>query len=223
MTPNEQGRHCTKCDKTIVDFSLFTDKQLIEFFANVTGRICGNYNPMQVNRELIYVEPKNYFLHKLFFGIVLTAGIDGSAYGNYNYTNKPLLEQCLIPLPTADEDSNPLLTGGDTAHYIKGKLFHKEDHSVISGAFITLKGYHHAIKTDSNGNFKLYIPKALLNTEITIMATNIYSYGGYYETTINLIGTTLPMKMNIEIPKEMLLRTLGDTIAMPIKQDSVKK
>jgi len=31
------------------------------------------------------------------------------------------------------------------------------------------------------------------------------------------------MKMNIEIPKEMLLRTLGDTIAMPIKQDSVKK
>ena len=32
MTPTEQGRYCSSCNKTVVDFSNYTDKELANYF-----------------------------------------------------------------------------------------------------------------------------------------------------------------------------------------------
>ncbi len=34
MSPNEQGRFCSSCAKTVIDFSIMTDAQLILYFEN---------------------------------------------------------------------------------------------------------------------------------------------------------------------------------------------
>ncbi|HXP51786.1 MAG TPA: hypothetical protein VN922_17650 [Bacteroidia bacterium] len=93
MTPNERGRHCASCNKTVIDFSLFTDKQLIEFFATVTDNVCGRIPSFQLQRQLVYTEPQNHFLHKLLFGVAITAGFAYSANANYNPNQIPLIEQ----------------------------------------------------------------------------------------------------------------------------------
>jgi hypothetical protein len=111
MTPNEQGRHCDSCNKTVIDFSLFSDKQLIEFFSTLTGKICGRLNPMQVERELIYVEQKNHFLYKLLFGTALTFGFVGSANGSYNPNQKPLMEQYMGVENSKGKEDLPQDTG----------------------------------------------------------------------------------------------------------------
>jgi len=52
MLVNAKGRHCSKCDKTVVDFSKFKDDELIEFFKKHQN-VCGRFENTQLNRELI--------------------------------------------------------------------------------------------------------------------------------------------------------------------------
>jgi hypothetical protein len=80
MTPNERGRHCASCNKTVTDFSLFTDKQLLEYFTGIKEGVCGRFSPFQLERQLVYSEPaKHPFWQKLLFGTALTAGLTTAA------------------------------------------------------------------------------------------------------------------------------------------------
>ena len=51
MSPNPQGKHCSKCDKTVYDFSRHTDSEIIDFFK--TGpKVCGRFTGTQLGRDL---------------------------------------------------------------------------------------------------------------------------------------------------------------------------
>lgn len=53
MTPDQSGRFCRACSKTVIDFSNYTDEQLIEFFTNPrTERVCGRFQTGQLDRNL---------------------------------------------------------------------------------------------------------------------------------------------------------------------------
>ena len=32
MTPQDKGRHCQSCNKIVVDFSVMTDRQVLDYF-----------------------------------------------------------------------------------------------------------------------------------------------------------------------------------------------
>jgi hypothetical protein len=52
MSPTQQGRHCESCCKTVVDFEMMTDQQVLNFFANAKGETCGRFGNDQLNRAL---------------------------------------------------------------------------------------------------------------------------------------------------------------------------
>jgi hypothetical protein len=52
MTPNEKGRHCAHCDRTVIDFTCFTDSELYSFFANNNEKVCGRYFSTQLDRRI---------------------------------------------------------------------------------------------------------------------------------------------------------------------------
>jgi hypothetical protein len=53
MTPDNSGRFCGACSKTVIDFSTYTDQQLIEFFTQSrTERVCGRFQSGQLDRAL---------------------------------------------------------------------------------------------------------------------------------------------------------------------------
>ena len=90
MTPNERGRHCDSCNKTVVDFSLFSDRQLIDSFTKVTGNICGRVSQFQLQRQYVYSEPSRHPLfNKLLFGTALTAGLSIAANAQENRSTHP--------------------------------------------------------------------------------------------------------------------------------------
>jgi hypothetical protein len=62
MTQNEQGKFCSNCQKTVIDFSTKTDAELIEYFKKHNS-FCGRFKQTQINR--ILEEPKPV-LKKLF-------------------------------------------------------------------------------------------------------------------------------------------------------------
>ncbi len=73
MTPTEQGRFCNTCQKCVMDFTGFTDKQLYDFFDIHKGqKICGRFESIQLNRQ-IQVQPQpNSLLYKYFIALSLT-------------------------------------------------------------------------------------------------------------------------------------------------------
>jgi hypothetical protein len=61
MSPNEQGRHCTSCAKTVVDFTGMTDDEVKYFFINKKEeKVCGRFKNEQLQRIMIEL-PHNIF------------------------------------------------------------------------------------------------------------------------------------------------------------------
>jgi hypothetical protein len=61
MTPNEQGRHCTSCAKTVIDFTSMSDEEVKYFFINKKEeKVCGRFKNEQLHRIVIEL-PHNIF------------------------------------------------------------------------------------------------------------------------------------------------------------------
>jgi hypothetical protein len=52
MQPNKDGRHCLSCQKTVVDFSLMSDKEILEYVSSKGDNLCGRFDKHQLNRGL---------------------------------------------------------------------------------------------------------------------------------------------------------------------------
>jgi len=52
MAPVEQGRFCQSCAKQVVDFSMMTDQEVLNYFSKATGSTCGRFNNDQLQRPL---------------------------------------------------------------------------------------------------------------------------------------------------------------------------
>jgi CarboxypepD_reg-like domain len=53
MRPEDAGRFCASCKKTVVDFTQMSDQQLRNWFSDSKGNICGRFHGDQLNRELL--------------------------------------------------------------------------------------------------------------------------------------------------------------------------
>jgi hypothetical protein len=60
MTPEEQGRFCGVCSKTVFDFTKATDKEIIENL-NKDATACGRFVSSQLNRDLILPKEKSSY------------------------------------------------------------------------------------------------------------------------------------------------------------------
>ena len=52
MTPNEKGRHCLNCQKTVVDFTEMTDREILNFFQTHKSATCGRFLETQLHRAI---------------------------------------------------------------------------------------------------------------------------------------------------------------------------
>lgn len=52
MTPVDKGKFCSSCSKEVVDFSLMTDVEVLNFFKKSSGNTCGRFNNDQLERPL---------------------------------------------------------------------------------------------------------------------------------------------------------------------------
>lgn len=65
MTPNEQGRHCDHCQKTVVDFSAKSDEEIKRFFEERNYQaVCGRFTNIQLDRVRIYL-PQDIFIRPI--------------------------------------------------------------------------------------------------------------------------------------------------------------
>jgi hypothetical protein len=76
MNPAEQGRHCSSCNKVVVDFTCMTDAQLVEYFSATRQKTCGRFGTDQLDRR-IRLRPveKPLFPYKYLAASLLATGV----------------------------------------------------------------------------------------------------------------------------------------------------
>jgi hypothetical protein len=208
MTPNEHGRHCASCNKTVIDFSLYTDKQLIEFFSKVTGNICGRIPAFQLQRQLVYTEPQNHFLHKLLLGSALTIGLAGSANGNYNPNRRPIIEQYV----NNNNYKNKQIIAGDSASLsINVMVIDSATNAAIPFASILITYNGAQIgggQTDTSGSASIDIPDLYAEKKVEL---KIF-YPGYHHPKTEFIARKAKEPFIIKISDTGVLHTVGALI-----------
>jgi hypothetical protein len=59
MTSEAQGKFCNACEKSVVDFSMMSDAQILHYFSQPkTQKVCGRFNADQLDRALVNMIPE---------------------------------------------------------------------------------------------------------------------------------------------------------------------
>lgn len=66
-------RHCGACNRTLTDFSQWSDAQLIHFFTHTNDKFCGRFSASQLNRNIIPAKSEKRLWPKLFLPAFLFA------------------------------------------------------------------------------------------------------------------------------------------------------
>jgi hypothetical protein len=63
MTRTAAGRHCSSCNKTVVDFSILSDAAIFAVINNSKGAVCGRFSDDQLQRQITGATPvRNQFM-----------------------------------------------------------------------------------------------------------------------------------------------------------------
>lgn len=210
MQPNNEGRFCNFCAKTVVDFTDMSDEELLAYFAKpATGSICGRVNNIQLERVLqAPAKPRKriflYWQYALTLLLFFTRSNTSKAQGEMN------LQVSNINKPAAKP-----------AAFLKGKLIAAEKNpaqSILMGDTVYNPGIA-AIKpalrvTNASG-------EAIPFASITLLPGN-KTFIADYEGTV----TSLPLQPHQEIMVtavgyETVTSTAADieanTIVLPLK------
>lgn len=193
------GRYCDSCEKEVIDFTKFTDQDLINWFRKDSGNTCGMLNPSQLN-NLIVAKPT--FSLKSFKPSLIAASL-------ITLLTLPKLSVANIKshYPTFFSDqkskSNVILDVKDINEsiVIKGKVIDKDDKSPIIGLPIMLKGGKVLATTDAKGNFKIKLEKDKYSKKAILE----FRYLGYEtkEYKVNL-NKNVPMFIEMQISPTIL-------------------
>src|SRR5688572_26559065 len=74
MTPSGAGHYCRSCQKTVVDFSIMSDKDIFQYMQQATSSVCGRFNDDQLNRALRPAATEPSVAYRKNFWQLLIAG-----------------------------------------------------------------------------------------------------------------------------------------------------
>lgn len=57
MTATEKGKFCGSCQKNVIDFTRFSDREVVKYY-NQNNAVCGRFSEHQINRTLIIPKEK---------------------------------------------------------------------------------------------------------------------------------------------------------------------
>ena len=175
MTPQDGGRHCAQCDKVLVDFSVLTDKEIVELVKNSKGKLCGHFRKSQLNRDISLVPHQINSARGKTAGLLLASLLSGGNLDAQNYVTTPQLveyQEVTINEKTLVDEFLEKEKGEEII--INGTIIDEMGEALI-GATVLLKNTSIGTTTDIYGNFNLTILKSDLQNGVTL----IFSYTGY--------------------------------------------
>jgi hypothetical protein len=180
MTPEEKGRYCMACRKTVLDFTNMSDREVLQHIAGTSGNVCGRMHSDQVNRNMMVQRERRLPWLKYFFQFTLPA-IFVSLKTQAQDDKKPVVEQLQRMQKNAPDQLMPVSADANK-FWVKGRVL-AHDNTPLAYATVMVKGTGNHFSTDSNGNFSLSFSEG----KKVIL---IFSYVGYGVKEIEMAPST---------------------------------
>jgi hypothetical protein len=141
MTPKEQGRFCASCSKIVVDFSVMTDRQMLDYFTNYSGNTCGRFANDQLNRV---IDPQVRH-SKGWFRYMLAAMLPAVFFGGRAYAQgkpvPPAPDTTVIPMKVGEVEKivgdTIVVPDVDTLVFAMPDTVYCEFSDMVLGGFIS--------------------------------------------------------------------------------------
>ncbi len=225
MTPQEQGRHCAKCDKVVQDFSQMRDDQIINKVQSGEST-CGRFYNWQLQKDIqlpALENPWTSWMKKLAVGGFLFGSAVQSRGQDSSQTETAIHNAFNEPMDSLNSDS---------VRTINGHVHRPEDSSDLAKSIeLRIDSFFVSIDLDSSA-FQFDLPKevkgdtlntTLITTEdtitlepITIPASGYMSVhydSGWKLETISLEAIEIPQRNDtFQVVNEEITWTYGDFI-----------
>ena len=173
MTAFEQGRFCQSCQKTVTDFSLMTDKEILLYLSNKGTAVCGRFTNDQLNRNLA-PDQKKKFSWAYIWNIVLATLLTTSAV---HAQSKPApVKKTSVSKNTKSPNEGELIGTinfimPDQLTLVAGEVIDSQTNLPIPFASVLVKGTKSGVAADANGKFRLNV--LFHSKEIVLLVSSV--------------------------------------------------
>jgi hypothetical protein len=179
MTPHARSRFCASCQKHVVDFSRFSDRELVAYFNDTANQhVCGRFRNDQLDRLITApraVQPNWRTGMAAAIAALATLGIGESAKAAV-----PRFPLEVVQPQSTKTRSQVIENDTVTPTVIHGKVLDKDSQEALPYVTIIVQGATIGTTTDLNGEFKLSIPTEY-DKPTTVLEAR---YTGYLTTEI---------------------------------------
>lgn len=195
--PTKLGGYCSSCQKEVIDFTGWSDRQIENYFRYGNDNTCGRFREDQLKT---YSLNNNRDTRQGFLPIVLSGITFLLASRQAEATVKKTPDTTVIVL----KDHENTLTATDTAGVktVTGIVKERIDQSPIPGLTVMLKNTTTSTLTDADGRFSIVIqdPKP--------SDTLVFSFIGYQTIERNVADVT---DLTVTLTPDLLLQKITVT------------
>lgn len=149
MTPNEKGRFCSSCSKTVVDFTSKSDETIIKA-VDAENELCGRFKLNQLNRRLVLERKESNSIRSIAAAALITLATMQSE--DLHAQGQPKTEQI-------DSSFSNMVKGKMASSILQKRLIKgtvvDQDSLPLPGAIIKIKETSTETLTDFDGNYSL--------------------------------------------------------------------
>ena len=188
MQATADGSFCSSCQKTVIDFSMMSDEQLIRFFKKPIKNVCGKFYTDQLDQEYELPVKRIPWL-KYFFQISIPALLL-----NYKVTAQHLLKKNRAIIEIVETKNlqheliDPVTVNGCISNF---------EGMPVPYATIAVPGKNITTTADSNGLYTLHIERLEQFLEISAI--------GYEKKLLKVNGVRNDVKLAIATLENVVL------------------
>lgn len=166
MTPVEQGRFCTHCQKKVIDFTELNDNQMVQVLRTKQGQsFCGRYYPWQLNREITPSKPLQSPLTQFFKKIAASFLLAYTSVSSARAQNKIPASHQLVDSLSNEKKSQPKPKG------IGGTIRDIAHSAPLKGMEVKVKGTDFKCISDAMGRFFIPLPDSFFYEDQVLVAS----------------------------------------------------
>ncbi|MFM2362190.1 MAG: hypothetical protein RLZZ316_1092 [Bacteroidota bacterium] len=170
MTPQAQGRFCNACAKVVVDFSMMTDKEVLDYMNTATSNVCGRMSTEQLAKPLQAYPATRSFGWKYMWSLLV---------GSFLMTAKSYAQGKVVAQKPKTTQLPPVIRMGAVAYTQPDKksvpvklegVVVDENGQPISFASVIIKGTTKGTMANEKGFFSMPVSKINSNDNLMISA-----------------------------------------------------
>ncbi len=199
MKPEAQGRFCSSCSKTVVDFSTMSDFSIVNYLENNKHQsVCGRFAEDQLAKTYLWTKPTHSTFHFDLKAVALGLALS-------TFSAIPYQAQTETPVAMHDSITKPelVMVQGAVAifydhsneKFVSGKIklngAHAEDVKIalMNGNSVELS----SVKVSKNGTFKIPLDWAKNPASIRVSAPGYEQQTVYFSNHQSLSNLTVTL------------------------------